>query len=119
MPGNSEKADDGASGTGLREGTLDACFARKGEFVARNIAGETILVPVRGRKGDLEAIYNLNGVAGFIWNSIDGRTTVRQLVGAVCSEFEVGRETAEAETLQFVAALQDADLIVPTPMAKD
>jgi hypothetical protein len=98
---------------------LDACFARMGEFVARNIAGETILVPVRGRKGDLDAIYNLNEVAGFIWNSIDGQTTVRQLVGAVCSEFDVAHATAEAETLKFVAALQDAGLIEPTPKAKD
>lgn len=100
-------------------GMLDACFSKNGEFVARNIAGETVLVPVRGRKGDLDAIYNLNEVAGFIWNNIDGLTTVKQLVSAVCLEFEVGREKAEFETLQFVAALQDADLIVPTPKAKD
>lgn len=108
-----------AAENGPSAGTLDACFAKKGEFVARNIAGETIVVPVRGQKGDLDAIYNLNEVAGYIWNRIDGTTTVRQLVGAVCSEFDIGRETAEDDTLQFVAALQDTGLIVPTAMAKD
>jgi len=119
MSEHTETAPGGTSGNGPSEGMLDACYAKKGEFVARIIAGETIVVPVRGRKGDLDAIYNLNEVAGFIWNSIDGRTTVRELVGAVCSEFDVGRETAAAETLEFIAALQEAGLIAPAPMAKD
>jgi hypothetical protein len=118
----SERNEATAGGTperSLSEGTIDACFAKKGEYVARNIAGETIVVPVRGRKGDLDAIYNLNEVAGFIWNRLDGRTTVRELAGAVCSEFDVGHETAAAETLEFIVALQDAGLIAPAPMAKD
>jgi hypothetical protein len=119
MPGNAETDDDESPGSGPSEGMLGACFAKKGEYVARNIVGETIIVPVRGRKGDLDAIYNLNEVAGFIWNNIDGETTVRQLVGAVCSEFDVGNETAEAETLQFIAALQDAGLIAPAPGTRD
>ena len=119
MSERNEATTGGAPESGLSEGTLDACFAKKGEFVARNIAGETIVVPVRGRKGDLDAIYNLNEVAGFIWNKLDGRTTVRELVGAVCSEFDVGHETAAAETLEFIVALQDAGLIAPAPMAKD
>lgn len=119
MSESTETASGGDRGTGQSAGALGACFAKKGEFVARNIAGETIVVPVRGRKGDLDAIYNLNEVAGFIWNRIDGRATVRDLAGAVCSEFDVGQETATAETLEFVAALEDAGLIAPAPMTKD
>jgi len=88
-------------------------LAKKGEFVTRNIVGETILVPVRGRVGDLDAIYNLSEVASFIWAQIDGRATLRQIVQGVCAEFEVAPETAEADTLQFIAELERAGLAEP------
>ena len=88
-------------------------FAKKGEFVSRNIAGETILVPVRGRIGDLDSIYNLGEVASFLWDRIDGQATVRQLVEGVCAEFDVAPETAEGDALEFIAHLQSARLIEP------
>ncbi len=92
---------------------LAACFAKKGEFASRNIAGETIVVPVRGRIGDLDSIYNLGEVASFIWNRIDGQTTVAQMVESVHTEFEVDAGTAEGDALEFIARLQSAGLIEP------
>ena len=89
------------------------CFARKGEFVSRNIAGETILVPVRGRIGDLDSIYNLSEVASFIWDRIDGKMTVERIVEGVASEFDVAPDTAESDALEFIAQLQGAGLIEP------
>lgn len=89
-------------------------FRKKGEFVTRSIAGETIVVPVRGQVGDLNAIYNLNEVGGFIWERIDGRTSVTQLVEAVHREFEVAPEQAETETSEFIAALEAAGMVEPS-----
>jgi hypothetical protein len=117
MPGDSDDIAGGSPAPGSTEPMLRECFAKKGEFVSRNIAGETILVPVRGRMGDLDSIFNLNEVACFIWNRIDGHTSLRQLVSAVCSEFEIGPEAAEADTREFVATLLDAGLIAPTRQA--
>ncbi|MBK8742753.1 MAG: PqqD family protein [Betaproteobacteria bacterium] len=88
-------------------------YAKRGEFVTRNIAGETIIVPVRGRVGDLDSIYNLSEVASAIWNRIDGQTNFQQIVESVCAEFDVPPETAESDALQFIAELQNAALIEP------
>jgi hypothetical protein len=101
----------------------DAAFAsryvKKGEFVTRNIAGETLVVPVRGRIGDLDAIYNLSGVASFIWDHIDGQATVRQIVQGVCAEFDIPPETAETDALEFIGELRRAGLIEPSLEARD
>jgi hypothetical protein len=91
-----------------------ACFAKKGEFVSRSIAGEEIIVPVKGQVGDLNAIYNLNEVGAFIWKLIDGRTSLRQIVDAVRAEFEVAPEDAEQDTVQFITALEGAGVIEPS-----
>jgi hypothetical protein len=90
---------------------LGICYIKKGEFVARSIAGETIVVPVRGQVGDLDSIYNLNEVGGFIWERIDGRTGVSQIAEAVAGEFEVTPEEAGRDTLDFIGALEGAGMI--------
>jgi hypothetical protein len=90
------------------------CFAKKGEFVSRSIAGEEVVVPVRGQVGDLDSIYNLNEVGAFIWKLIDGRTSLRQIVDAVRAEFEVAPGDAEEDTLQFIAVLEEAGMIEPS-----
>ncbi len=98
---------------------MGTCFARQGEFVSRRIAGETILVPVRGRVGDLDSIFNLNETACFIWNRIDGRTALSEIVAEVCSEFDVGPDAAGADARQFLAALQGAGLVAPACEARE
>jgi hypothetical protein len=89
------------------------CFTKKGDFVSRTIADEMVVVPVRGQVGDLDAIYNMNEVGAFIWNRIDGRTTLRQIVEAVGAEFEAASADVEKDALQFIAALQTAGLVEP------
>lgn len=86
-------------------------FRKKGESVTRSIAGETLVVPVRGHVGDLDAIYALNDVAAFIWEQFDEQKSVSQVVEAVCREFDVAREQAETETTEFIAALEAAGMI--------
>ena len=92
---------------------VTVCFRKKGEFVTRSIANETVVVPVRGQVGDLDAIYNLNEVGGFIWEQIDGRKSISQVAEAVHGEFEVALEQAEKETSEFIAALEAAGMIEP------
>ena len=75
------------------------CYARDVELVTRQVAGETILVPVRGRVGDLEAIFTLNEVGTLVWGLLDGETPVERMVAAVCEEYEVSDEQAEADVL--------------------
>jgi hypothetical protein len=94
-------------------GDVAVCFRRQGEFVTRTIAGETLVVPVRGQVGDLDAIYCVNEVGAFIWEQFDDPKSAAQVVDAVCREFDVAREQAEHETAEFIAALETAGMIEP------
>ena len=89
-------------------------FARKREFVTRTIAGEAVVVPVRGQIGDIDAIYHFNDVGALIWNLLDGKTSVCDIAHAVCLEFDVALENSERDTLEFVDVLQSAGIIAPT-----
>ena len=95
-----------------KQGTADK-YRKKGEYVARVIAGETIIVPVRGQVGDLESIYNLNDVGSLIWEMTDGQTPVSKVVEAVCRQFEVTPGQAEEDTRSFLRGLEAAGLVEP------
>ena len=92
---------------------------RREEFATRSIAGETILVPIKGNAADLDSIYTLNQVGTRIWQLIDGRASVAQIADAIHHEFDVGKEQALQDVLDFLASLQAARLIQTLPESKN
>ena len=93
--------------------TLETCFAKENDLVTRDIAGENIIVPIKGHVGDLEGIFTLNEVGAMIWRLIDGKTTGHQLAEAVRDEYDVDASEAEQDVVDFLQSLEDAGLIRP------
>jgi hypothetical protein len=90
---------------------LDTCFSKEKDLVTRDVAGEEIIVPIKGHVGDLEGVFTLNEVGGMIWRLIDGHTTVPQLMEAVREEYDVEAAEAEKDVADFLRSLEDAGLI--------
>ena len=86
-------------------------FKKRGEIVSRAIAGDTILVPIRGMLADMQVIYSLGPVAAFLWELIDGRNTNEILLAKVLENFEVGKEEAQQDILEFTEELLKAGLV--------
>ena len=86
--------------------SLDACYRQDPSIVSREIAGETILVPIRQNVGDLESIYTLNETAARVWALLDGRRSVRGVRDTIVDEFEVSVDEAEQDILELLAQLE-------------
>ena len=86
---------------------------RDREFVTRQIAGETLIIPVAGQVGDLDAIYTLNEVASKIWETIEGPTAVSQIVATLTREYDVTPDAAQADVLELLDVLAAKGLIRP------
>ena len=84
---------------------------RDGAFVTRHIAGETLVIPVAGQVGDLDAIYTLNEVASTIWKTLEDPTAVRQIVDTLGGEYDVTPGQAQADVLEFLDTLAAKGLI--------
>jgi len=85
-------------------------YRRSKEVVCREVGGESILVPIRNRVGDLESIFVLSPVAAKIWSLID-TMPVDGIIDALCEEFEVDRETASADVTELLESLEVASLV--------
>ena len=86
-------------------------FIRSRSVVARVVAGETLIVPIRAKVGDLASIYSFNGTGSLIWKLLESPKTVSELAGAVAREYEVGTEQAERDVVEFVGEMKAAGLV--------
>jgi hypothetical protein len=75
-------------------------------MVAREIEGETILVPIRQRAADLDSIYTLNKVGSRVWKLIDGKRTAKEIKNLVLKEFKVSKAQVEKDVARFLAQLE-------------
>ena len=85
---------------------LGRSFARSDRMVGRRIADEFILVPLVSRGAEVDCIYNLNSVAAFIWERLDGSTSGTAVVEALVERFEVDRARATADYCTFLEQLR-------------
>lgn len=90
---------------------LEKRFARDPLTVSRKIAGKFVLVPIRQKAEDVESIYNMNEVAGRIWDLIDGKRRLEEIRDMIVEEFEVTTEKAEADLVEFVEQLEGIEAV--------
>jgi hypothetical protein len=86
---------------------LERRFAKNPSMVFRKIGDESLLVPIRQNAADLESIYVLNEVGGHIWELIDGKRTVRDIVRIIGFEFEANLAEIENDLTAFLQQLQE------------
>lgn len=86
-------------------------FERDGEYVSRDIAGETILVPIRSGAGDVDSIFTLNEVGSVVWRELGAGRTVDQIVECVTREFDITADQARSDVLEFLGSLKERSLI--------
>jgi hypothetical protein len=84
-------------------------YQKNPDMVSRLIGDELVLVPIRRNVADLEAVFTLGGTGTRIWELIDGRLTVAELLARIVEEFEVEPEQAEADLGEFLRSLEEIE----------
>lgn len=95
--------------------TYASSFIQADNLVTRQIAGETIIVPIRGGVGELNAIFTLNPMGTKIWDMLGASTTYRTIVHSICQEYEVTPDEVEKDLTEFLGSLSAAGLICSSP----
>lgn len=80
-------------------------------MVAREIAGEQILVPIRKQAADMAAIYVLNETGALVWQLLDGERSLADVTEALVQEYEVDPNTAQADLVELVDRLCELGML--------
>lgn len=84
-------------------------FSIKQGYVAREIAGEYIAVPVDSSCG--AHIVVLNPVSKFLWDELKTEKTFDELLNAMLKNYDVSKEEAEQDLKEFLMQLLENGLL--------
>ena len=83
----------------------------KKELIRRDIAGDTILVPVGKTVYDSNGLFVLNELGAFIWDILPRVETEEDILSAILKEYEVTPDEAAADLAEFLNKLREMEII--------
>ncbi len=84
-------------------------FNIKQGYVAREIAGEYIAVPIDSTCGTHMVV--LNPVSKFLWDELKTEKSFDELLNAMLGNYDVSKEEAEADLKDFLMQLIENGLV--------
>ena len=75
------------------------------EFILREIAGESVLVPTGDTTQEFNGLITLTDTAKFIWEHVEKVDSFEELLNLMLDEYDVDRETLERDAYLFVDQL--------------
>jgi len=86
-------------------------YLRSNTVVSRQVAGETLVVPIRGKVGDLAYIYSFNETGSALWAALEHPRSLENLTHLLHENFDVTWDDAERDANAFVQETQAAGLL--------
>lgn len=83
----------------------------KKELIKREIAGDTILVPVGSAVLDSNGLFVLNELGAFIWDLLPNVDSEEAICNAVLEQYDVSEDTVKQDVAAFLKKLQELDII--------
>ena len=81
---------------------LKSVPVRSEKIVTRKTGNECVLVPVTNNIADMTSVYTLNETGAFIWERIDGRNNIEELINAVVNKYDTDISTATGDVFSFI-----------------
>ena len=90
---------------------LDKIPQKNTELAWRIIDNETVIIPLDEQTSDSEKINFLNETGTRIWELIDGKNSIKDIVVRIVKEYEIEEKEAEKEVVSFIKKLKSRNLI--------
>jgi methyltransferase-like protein len=81
---------------------LKSILSQSATVVTRKTGNEYVLVPITNNIADMNSVYTLNETGAFIWEQIDGKRSIEDIIAALTAEYDIDNKNAEEDVLSFV-----------------
>ena len=87
---------------------LDTIYEKSPETAWGGVEGETIIIDLKAKR-----VIGINDVASIIWEALDGKTALREIVKTrVLTEFEIEEEQALYDAEKWIAEIAQQGLAI-------
>lgn len=84
----------------------------KGEFMLREVMGETVAVPVGETVASSNVLVLLNETGAFLWGLLSRGCTEEEIITSFLAEYETDEETVKSDLAEFIAYLKSNNVEV-------
>ncbi|WP_075591547.1 PqqD family protein [Labilibacter marinus] len=84
---------------------LSLVYYKNNNFVSKSIGNEKVLVPLTDNVADMNKVYNLNEVGSFIYDCINGSSSLREILSSLIENYEVSEEIAMDDINNFITLM--------------
>ena len=81
---------------------LKSILSQSATIVTRKTGNEYVLVPITNNIADMNSVYTLNETGAFIWEQIDGKRNVEEIISALITEYDIDKQNAESDVFSFI-----------------
>lgn len=86
---------------------LEQKFKKKTNCVAKEVDDELVIVPIKDDLAEMDYLYTLNETASFVWNRLDGRTTLKEIAEKLTENYEVDYSTASDDVIKVINEIEN------------
>jgi hypothetical protein len=81
---------------------LKSILSQSATVVTRKTGNEYVLVPITNNIADMNSVYTLNETGAFIWEQIDGKRNVEEIISALMEAYDIDIKNAEKDVFSFI-----------------
>jgi hypothetical protein len=81
---------------------LKSILSKSASVVNRKTGNEYVLVPITNNIADMNSVYTLNETGAFIWEQIDGKRSVEDIIIELVNEYDIDKRNAESDVFTFI-----------------
>lgn len=94
--------------------TAEPTYRARQDLILREIAGENILIPVGEIAMNLHGMISLTESALLLWRELADWRSETELINRLLTEYEIDRETAAADTADFLHRMLELGILETT-----
>lgn len=92
--------------------TLESVCVPSEDLVAREIEDEIIIIPLVSGMAEFDDLFTCNETGRAIWKKLDGKRSIRDIIGSLLEDFEADEKLVTDEVLSFISELVKRNMVV-------
>lgn len=76
-------------------------------FIMKKLGDEYMIIPLNGTSVNMTKTFNINETAAHIYMGLENNKSIEEITNSMVEEYDVKREEAKADIIEFVNILKN------------
>jgi len=80
-------------------------------FMLRDIAGQSVVVPLGARVVEFNGIMTLSESAALLWRKLEKNSSIDEMIDLILTEYDIDKDTAQKDVEEFVENMRSNSIL--------